>query len=80
MGDPYKGKLAGHSLVYGGHNYFANNPTRNGVGRGHCSCGEVSDELPTTSSRQQWHRQHKADKIDDFVANGVDDKGREVHL
>jgi hypothetical protein len=26
------------------------------------------------------HRKHKGDKIEDFVANGVDDRGREVHL
>lgn len=30
-----------------------------GPGRARCSCGEESSTLPTTASRQRWHREHK---------------------
>lgn len=33
--------------------------TTAGPGCGMCSCGAVSESLPTGSARRQWHRQHK---------------------
>ena len=30
-----------------------------GKGRGLCSCGALSDVLPSASQRKQWHREHK---------------------
>lgn len=32
------------------------------AGRGRCSCGELSDVLPSGYARKQWHRAHKAEK------------------
>lgn len=31
-----------------------------GAGRAKCSCGELSDPLPTSTARRAWHREHKA--------------------
>ena len=74
MGDPYKSKLAGHSLLYGGR-------CGTNIGPARCSCGAQSQiSYSRVSERQAWHHQHKADKIDDFVHNGVDNRGNEVHL
>lgn len=28
-------------------------------GHGKCSCGEVSDLLPSKAARKRWHRDHK---------------------
>lgn len=75
MGDPYKGKVAGHALVYGWRGVYRQYPD---IAR--CECGVESPFFDTVAQRREWHRQHKADKIDDFVANGIDDRGREVHL
>jgi hypothetical protein len=75
MGDPYKGKLAGHALVRGARAIYRSYPDS-----ALCECGAESEPLKFAYQRVEWHRQHKADKIDDFVANGVDDRGREVHL
>jgi hypothetical protein len=30
-----------------------------GYGKGHCSCGLSSPDLPSTAARQRWHRAHK---------------------
>jgi hypothetical protein len=75
MGDPYKGKIAGHILVHGRYGVFGGYPDE-----ALCECGARSDPLKTCEERIAWHRQHKGDKLDDFVANGCDDRGREVHL
>lgn len=32
-----------------------------GTGRAKCSCGVLSDPLPSGSARKAWHRQHKED-------------------
>lgn len=32
-----------------------------GPGRGKCSCGALSDQLPSGYARRKWHRQHKVD-------------------
>jgi hypothetical protein len=80
MGDPYKGKVAGHALESGGRSH-AEYPYRKDIPRpAVCECGATSELLPTNEARKQWHREHKADMIDTFVARGVDDRGREVHL
>ena len=34
-----------------------------GEGRAKCSCGELSEVLPSGSRRQQWHREHKAEVV-----------------
>ena len=31
-----------------------------GTGRAKCSCGEMSDVLPSGYKRKAWHREHKA--------------------
>lgn len=33
---------------------------RGGAGRGMCSCGEMSEVLPSSYKRRLWHREHKA--------------------
>jgi hypothetical protein len=66
MGDPYKGRLAGHSLFgEGGPDTLEGEPLllKYYSGRGKCSCGAVSEILPSTTQRRAWHRQHKADVI-----------------
>lgn len=75
MGDPYKGRVAGHILIYGRAGVFRCYPDE-----AVCECGARSAPLKTVAQRIAWHQQHKADKIDDFVARGSDDRGREVHL
>lgn len=30
-----------------------------GPGRAKCSCGEMSEELPSGNQRRKWHREHK---------------------
>lgn len=30
-----------------------------GPGRGKCSCGALSEILPTRAARKRWHREHK---------------------
>ena len=75
-----KGKVAGHALAQGAMGR-AQYPFRNGVSQeAVCECGAQSEPLATVAERRAWHRQHKSDKIDSFVANGIDDRGREVHL
>lgn len=32
---------------------------RTGPGRGLCSCGDLSEELPSAAARKRWHRAHK---------------------
>lgn len=34
-----------------------------GQGRAKCSCGEMSDVLPSGQKRKAWHREHKASII-----------------
>jgi hypothetical protein len=80
MGDPYKGRLSGHSLLFEGQPCGLNFYARSGNGSGKCSCGELSPILPTNAARKRWHREHKADVLDSWVAQGCDDKGREIHL
>lgn len=74
MGDPYKGKVAGHALR------ITRLAGRFSPCQSMCECGASIGKLSSEKQARAWHQQHKADKIDDFVANGVDDRGREVHL
>lgn len=62
--------LPGHALVGQGAPYglglnntvqLIRSHTTAGPGRGLCSCGDLSLELPTATRRKAWHRQHKAD-------------------
>ena len=32
-----------------------------GEGRAKCSCGELSEVLPSATKRRAWHRQHKSE-------------------
>ena len=75
MGDPYKGRLAGHALL----NEGKTAEHKNGPGNALCTCGWTMFCV-STYDRQKEHRQHKADVLDSWVANGCDDKGREIHL
>lgn len=54
--------LKGHSLLDEGAAYSIDGCriwyTR-GDGHGKCSCGALSDPLPSNSQRKQWHRDHK---------------------
>lgn len=61
MEKPFKGRLAGHELLFEGQPCGVHFYARNGNGLGKCSCGELSELLPTNAARQRWHRQHKAD-------------------
>jgi hypothetical protein len=81
MGDPYKGKLPGHALKWAGRCSSEFYYRKNQPERAICECGAESPDLPNTvEARKAWHRQHKADMIDTFVHNGMDDRGNEVYL
>lgn len=75
MGDPYKGRVAGHSLAHGAMPVYRKYPDH-----AMCECGANSPLFRTVEERRAWHRQHKADVIDAQAANGTDERGREVHL
>lgn len=75
MGDPYKGKIAGHALIHGSRGVFRQYPDK-----ALCGCRAESEPLKTVAERRAWHQQHKADMVDKFLSNGVDERGREVHL
>jgi len=75
MADEYKGRLAGHTLV--GEGRLPGR--RKGAGTRYCTCG-WNMFCASDNDAKREHRKHKGDKIEDFVANGVDDRGREVHL
>ena len=57
-------RVPGHTLVGAGAPFDAQGRylhwegTR-GTGHGKCSCGELSEVLPTAAARKQWHRDHK---------------------
>lgn len=54
--------VAGHGLVSEGHAFNADGSwSHERTGHAKCGCGEMSEELPSTSARQKWHRGHKAD-------------------
>ena len=60
------GHLSGHELYSEGAPFDALGRPVNvwqggtgGIGRGKCSCGEMSDVLNSGNKRKQWHREHK---------------------
>lgn len=62
--------VKGHTLCYEGapHNEHGDVDiawggyiSRGGEGRAKCSCGQLSEVLPSAKQRQQWHREHKAE-------------------
>lgn len=67
------GPVRGHGLVMEGRAHVVNIRGEvvpewgfsgvGGLGRGLCSCGELSPLLPSAGRRKAWHRQHKADVI-----------------
>ena len=62
MASTMKGKtlVKGHTLVMEGRlSWCRYDSLSHHFGRGTCSCGAQSDELPTTTARQRWHRNHK---------------------
>lgn len=61
-------RVPGHTLRYEGAPFDARGRVlfslpfkHGGPGRGKCSCGVLSDVLPSAGARQRWHRQHKAE-------------------
>lgn len=59
------GRVPGHTLAFEGaahddHGVRLHHHTGN-PGRAKCSCGELSDELPSGTARKAWHRRHKDD-------------------
>jgi hypothetical protein len=75
MGDPILKRLSGHSLKF---SWRSENHTVSPCDA-YCECGEFAPTVSLKGARL-WHRQHKADVLDSWVANGCDDKGREIHL
>ena len=64
-------RLAGHALIW------------DGLPFPQCSCGEMvpAEKIgQTKKAARTWHREHKAEVLDSWVAQGCDDRGREVHL
>lgn len=69
-------RLAGHSLVHEGaahdeegqriRQHWSVNAA--GVGRGKCSCGALSDVLPSGGQRKAWHKAHKEELLEDEPA------------
>lgn len=58
-------RLAGHTLAFEGapHDEQGRRLGWSGVagyGRARCSCGELSEELPSGALRRAWHVDHKA--------------------
>lgn len=61
--------VPGHTLLFEGapfqwsnvYESWARMPGRGtaGTGVGRCSCGAVSESLPSGVARQRWHRDHK---------------------
>jgi hypothetical protein len=56
-------RVKGHELCREGAAHFSGEheyTTREGTwGRGCCSCGQMSEMLPSTAARKRWHREHK---------------------
>lgn len=75
MGDPYKGRLAGHSLRIARIGNTGFSPCQS-----MCECGASMGKLSSGKQAREWHQKHKAEVLDSWVANGCDDKGREIHL
>lgn len=56
---PRNTRVSGHWLIQEGwpHDSTGRQLRRDALqGRGKCSCGALSDWLPTTAARQRWHR------------------------
>lgn len=59
---PVKGPLKGHGLFGEGHPCDATGRRSWGSdGHGKCSCGALSESLPSNNQRKAWHRLHKAE-------------------
>lgn len=60
--------VAGHALLFEGAPFdrYGRRIWRgtSGPGRGKCSCGETSEDLPSGYARRRWHRGHKAEIIE----------------
>lgn len=57
-------RLVGHSLMAEGAAFDDDGErvaynTVGGMGRGRCSCGEMSEPVPSGLQRQGWHSGHK---------------------
>lgn len=58
-------RVSGHTLIDEGAAHDANGRrpyglSRRGDGHGRCSCGALSERLPSANARKRWHRDHKA--------------------
>ncbi len=65
-------RVPGHTLQFEGAPHDDTGERRSGIlyaatkgpGRAKCSCGQMSEWLPTTAARRRWHRDtHKADIV-----------------
>lgn len=56
-------RVPGHALVAEGAPHDTNGQRIGvaGTGRALCECGTTSAELPSSTARHQWHRNHKAE-------------------
>lgn len=55
-------RLAGHGLIREGWPFISRNIEalyRTGPGMAKCECGTLSEVLPSTNARKDWHRKHK---------------------
>lgn len=64
-------RVHGHGLIGEGAPHDASGQRKmtywlgtGGAGRGKCSCGALSDDLPSQPQRRQWHDQHKRDMVE----------------
>ena len=66
-------RVAGHALIGKGRAFeylwttTALLHVRGPVGRAVCSCGQVSESLPSTAARRRWHDRHKT-----YLRDGIE--------
>lgn len=68
---PTSVRVTGHALVSEGAPHDINGCRLGwqgtfGRGRAKCSCGALSDVLPSGYQRKRWHREHKAEVLADL--------------
>lgn len=60
-------RVKGHYLIGEGESFFGDGSRiwgrRSGMGCGKCSCGALSEKLPSDAARKRWHRQHKEEVL-----------------
>jgi len=62
-------RVTGHTLWFEGRGHNADGEPRYGLrgylgyDRGKCSCGVLSEPLPSAAARKRWHREHKQEVL-----------------